>query len=268
MFVEDRFQHSGSRNGLSRAMGLTFAPAEHWTLAANWELGTFIDRETAAETERRAGGASVGYRTEDANVTLALEYRNDESELAVGGTEERTTWLFKNHVRYQVTDDWRAVIGKFHHSRSDSSLGEAFDGGYTEAVSGLAYRPVAHDRLDVLAKYTWFENMPTLGQMGSGGGASQFLQRSHVASLDVSYDLTSRWAGRRQVRVSPRRGEPRPRRPGLLRQQRAPVHPAHGLRSVRRLGSARRKGACSTCPTSTSVALVHCSACRASSAIT
>jgi predicted porin len=46
----------------------------------------------------------------------------------------------------------------------------------------------------VLAKYTYFSNMPTTDQFTSTGSASQFIQRSHVASLDVSYDLTPEWS--------------------------------------------------------------------------
>jgi predicted porin len=77
---------------------------------------------------------------------------------------------------------------------SDSSEGEFFDGGFTEVVAGAAFRPVKHDRLNALAKYTWFSNMPTTDQVGTLGSSSQFIQRSHVASLDVSYDLTPRWS--------------------------------------------------------------------------
>ena len=58
-FVEDHFQHSDAQNGLSRAMGLTFNLSERWSVAANWELGTLIDHQTHAETDRKAGGANV-----------------------------------------------------------------------------------------------------------------------------------------------------------------------------------------------------------------
>jgi len=44
----------------------------------------------------------------------------------------------------QLTPDWR-LIGKLDHSVSDSSLGEFYAGGYTEAVVGYAYRPVRND---------------------------------------------------------------------------------------------------------------------------
>ena len=68
----------------------------------------------------------------------------------MSGTE-RTTWLFRNNVTLQMTPDWR-FLGKLDHSFSDSSLGEFYAGGYTEAVFGYAYRPVHNDRLDALAK--------------------------------------------------------------------------------------------------------------------
>ena len=80
---------------------------------------------------------------------------------------------------------------KFNHSFSDSSLGDAHDGGFTEAVVGYAYRPVKHDRLNALVKYTYFFNLPTADRVNST--SVQFLQKSHIASLDASYDVTAKW---------------------------------------------------------------------------
>ena len=48
-----------------------------------------------------------------------------------------------------------------NHSESESSLGTFYDGGFTEAVLGYAYRPVDNDRLNALVKYTYFYNVPT-----------------------------------------------------------------------------------------------------------
>jgi len=93
----------------------------------------------------------------------------------------------------QLTPDWR-LIGKLDHSVSDSSLGEFYAGGYTEAVVGYAYRPVRNDRLNALVKYTYFYNVPTTGQVGLQNTAAEFLQKSHIAALDVNYDLTANWS--------------------------------------------------------------------------
>jgi hypothetical protein len=105
---------------------------------------------------------------------------------------ERTTWLLRNSVRYQLSPDWR-VIGKLNHAVSESSLGEFFDGGYTEAVVGYAYRPVRNDRFNALAKYTYFFNVPTTDQVTGQGVPAEFIQKSHVAAIDLSYDLSPRW---------------------------------------------------------------------------
>jgi hypothetical protein len=77
---------------------------------------------------------------------------------------------------------------------SDSSLGQIFDGGYTEAVLGYAYRPVQHDRLHALARYTYFYNVPSADQIDLQGTALQFIQKSHIAALDLTYDLTESWS--------------------------------------------------------------------------
>jgi hypothetical protein len=92
-----------------------------------------------------------------------------------------------------MTPDWR-MVGKFNHAESDSSLGQVYDGGYTEAVLGYAYRPVRHDRLNALAKYTYFYNVPTTDQVAVANTPVQFIQKSHIAALDVMYDLTARWS--------------------------------------------------------------------------
>jgi hypothetical protein len=101
--------------------------------------------------------------------------------------------LFRNSFKLQLTPDWR-MIGKLDYSISDSSPGEFFGGGYTEAVVGYAYRPVLHDRLSALVKYTYFYNVPTTDQFTSQNTAAEFIQKSHIGSLDLTYDLTPKWS--------------------------------------------------------------------------
>ena len=193
VYLEDRYQHTNSVNGLTRAMGLTLAPTDRWTLDGNWQLGTLIDRQTEAETRRKAGGARVGYRFDHVQLSSGVEYRFDETEQLDESWSERTTWLFRNSLSYQMTPDWR-LLGKFNHAFSDSSLGQFYDGGFTEGVIGYAYRPVKNDRLNALAKYTYFYNFPTSDQVNYHDVSAQFIQKSHIASLDLSYDVTSNWS--------------------------------------------------------------------------
>ena len=189
VFLEDRFQHGESATGLLQAMGMSLAPSDRWSFSGNFERGTLINWQTNAETKRTAGGARLGYGYDRLQLSSGIEYRLDEMEQLDESWTDRTTWLFRNSLRYQATPDAR-VVAKFNHSFSDSSLGQFYDGGYTEAVLGLAYRPVLHDRLHALAKYTYLYNVPTADQVYQQNIPIEVIQKSHVVSMDVTYDLT------------------------------------------------------------------------------
>jgi hypothetical protein len=193
VYLEERYQDSGSLTGLTHATGISLAANERWNLGANAEFGTLTDALTGAETDRQAAGVRIGYGFETVQFSSAIEYRRDDAQQLDTSLTERTAWLFRNNFKYQLTPDWR-VVGKLNHSFSDSSLGEFYEGGYTEAVVGYAYRPVRHDRLNALAKYTYFYNVPTTDQVTMRDTAAEFIQKSHIAALDLTYDLTADWS--------------------------------------------------------------------------
>ncbi len=190
IFVEERYAYGDVPTGLMHSAGVDLAPVDHLNFGANVDYGTLKDPVTAAEIERTAAGVRIGYGIERLSIASALEYRVDNSEQPDTSFAKRTTWLFKNSFKYQLSPSWR-VLGKFNHAISESSLGDDYSGDYTEAVIGYAYRPVHNDRLNALFKYTYFYNLPSADQ--TTGSGSSVIQRSHIGSLDVMYDLTPRW---------------------------------------------------------------------------
>ena len=162
-------------------------------MGANAEFGKLRDALTGAETDRKAAGFRVGYAQDEFQFQSAIEYRRDDAEQLDTTHAERTAWLFRNNFKLLLTPDWR-MVAKLDHSFSNSSLGEFFDGGYTEVVIGYAYRPVRHDRLSALAKYTFFYNVPTTDQLGAQNTPLLALQKSHIAALDMTYDITKAWS--------------------------------------------------------------------------
>jgi len=193
VYLEERYHDAGTQTGITHATGVNLVAKERWNFGASAELGTLQDALTSAETDRRAAGVRLGYSRDALQLTSAVEYRRDDAEQPDLTHVERTGWLFRNSFKVQLTPDWR-VVGKLNHSFSDSSLGEFFDGGYTEAVLGYAYRPVRHDRLSALVKFTYFYNFPTTGQVGQQNTAAEFIQKSRIAAGDLTYDLTPKWS--------------------------------------------------------------------------
>ncbi len=193
MYVEERYQDTDQMSGLTHATGVNLAANDRWNFGANMEIGTLMDSFSGAQTKRRAGGVRIAYGFGSIQISSGIEYLFDDAEQLDTTTTERTTWLLRNSFKYQVTPDWR-LVGKLNYAQSDSSQGQFYDGGYTEAVLGFAFRPVLNDRLTALAKYTYFYNVPTTDQVTQQNIAAQFLQKSHIASLDLTYDLSQRWS--------------------------------------------------------------------------
>jgi len=192
VYLEERYTHGDVPTGLMHSAGVDLAPFDHLNFGAHLDFGTLKDQQTAAELERKALSVSAGYGFDKLKIASAVEYRTDDIEQQDTSSDERTAWLFKTSLKYQVLQDLR-LLGKFNYAVSDSSRGKFFDSDYTEAVLGCAYRPVYHDRLNALLKYTYFYNVPPADQVTGNNSASDFIQRSHIGSVDVMYDLTSRW---------------------------------------------------------------------------
>ena len=173
-------------------MGIDLAVTDNLNFGADIDAGTLRDNNTGAETKRTAFGIKVGYKFASLTYAGALEYRVDKTQQPDTSFADRTTWLTKNSVKYQTNPDWR-FLGKLNLSRSDSSLGDFYDGDFTEAVLAYAYRPVSNDALNALFKYTFFYNMPTADQVTLSGTAAQYIQKSHILSVDLMYDVTRNW---------------------------------------------------------------------------
>jgi hypothetical protein len=189
VFLEERYQHGNTATGLTHSAGINFAPDEKWTLGFNTDVGTLQDVNTGAETERLAAGVQVALHNGGWQLSSGIEYRNDDVEQLDLTRNERETWLFRNNLKFQLNPSSR-LFGKLNYAESESSTGAFFDGGYTEAVFGYALRPVSHDRLNTMVKYTYFFNVPTTGQVGGQNVAAEFIQKSHIAAVDVTYDVT------------------------------------------------------------------------------
>jgi hypothetical protein len=193
VYLEEKYSFGDVPTGLTHATGIDLAPNDRWNYGASLDVGTLRDNLTGAELERQALGLKAGYSHQAVTFASSLEVRLDDRENPDLSREERTTWLTRNSLKYQLTPDWR-LIGKLNYSESKSSLGEFYDGNFMEAVLGYGYRPVTHDRLNTLVKYTYFYNLPAADQVTIVNTAAEFVQKSHIASLDAVYDLNPRWS--------------------------------------------------------------------------
>ena len=122
VFFEERYAHGDVPTGLTHATGINLAPTDRLNLGANLDFGTLTDRQTAQKLERFALGVSAGYGFDKLKIASAVEYLIENTEQLDASFTKRNTWLFKNSLKYQLSEDWR-IIGKFNYAVSESSHG-------------------------------------------------------------------------------------------------------------------------------------------------
>ncbi len=181
VFAEERLLHGEGRSGLTHAFGVDLAPADRWKIGVTGEFGSVRD-PLGGELDRKAASVSAGFDGEKLKAASALEGRIDE-----GAGAERKTWLMRNNVSFAIDEDWRA-LAKLNFSLSETTQGDFYDGDFTELVLGLAHRPVDNDRWNSLFKYTYFEDVPSPGQLSAQNQRLDYSQKSHVLSADFTFD--------------------------------------------------------------------------------
>jgi len=186
VFGEERHRFGSAETGLAgttRAFGVDYTPFESWTLGLSSEIGD------VGPFERESFSFSGGYREGKVRAGMTVEYREDENR----DTDELLeALLFRMDANAQFTDSLRMQL-KLNHAdvEGSGSIGQASyqAAEFTEASFGLAYRPIAHDRLNVLAKAVYLADLSPAGQRVNGD-LLDYRQESLIYSLDTNYEIS------------------------------------------------------------------------------
>jgi len=139
-----------------------------------------IDKQEGV-TDRDAYSLGLSYKKGGSDASARVEYRRD-----IGTNDETEQFVTTNRANLRVSPSVR-LQGKFNHSQTNDLLGDESDAHFTEAAIGVAVRPVNHDRLNVLGKVTYTDDLQPLSQSTNPD------EKALIASLESSYQLSQRW---------------------------------------------------------------------------
>ncbi len=183
IYGENRIGHGGTAPSTMRSFGAKFDPNEKFSFSASFENGK-IDDATTGVFRRTAGTFGFGYTTKNVQFGSNVEAR---FERGVG--RDQTVYLLRNTASVQMNPDWRA-LGRLNLAIADDNGSSLRAADYVEGVVGFAYRPVLNDRLNVLARVNYFQDLGPVGQITSGGETNSPKQRSMIGVIDMNYDLS------------------------------------------------------------------------------
>ena len=183
-FSEANADLFGKSRKLSQTYGLTLTPDDIWSASLGVAFGTVTD-PVASDFDRKAFTGRIGYNTEMVKVSVNGEVRLEDS---ADNLRDRVTWLAQADASVKTGDNWR-MLGHLDAVISESDQTDILDGRYIEASIGAAYRPIDNDRLNLLFKYTYLYDLPGAQQVNVDGNILGPAQRSHILSVDATYDL-------------------------------------------------------------------------------
>ena len=198
VFAEERYEYGAGPTGFTQAYGVDFAPWEGWSVGGKFEGGKLGDA-LGGSIKRDVVSGTVGYTNKTLRWSTALEYRTEDSS-SLG---DRKTWAARNIVTWQASDALR-IFGKANLSVSNGATGTVgLDADYYELSLAAAYRPVWNDKLNLLAKLTYLDDLPSPAQVTAYNLPIDYAQRSKIGAIDATYQLTPRLAigGKVAVRI-------------------------------------------------------------------
>ncbi len=179
IFTEHQFSHGENMTGVGHAFGIDYSFSKY--LIANVVYNR-VKLENGKSTNRDSISTGLSYSNKRVRASTKLEYRMDK---ATNSEEEQ--YLTSNKASYSLNPSWR-VMGKFNYSKTKDKLLKKSDAKFIEAGVGFAYRPIYHDRFNLIGKYTYLYDMASIGQMESSS-----YEKSHIVSAEMSYQLSQRW---------------------------------------------------------------------------
>lgn len=193
VYAENTYDLFGQHRSLTSTYGVNYARSEFLRYSASVEVGR-VDDTKNGDFDRTALSFGVRYENQTGVTGAArLEYRRDRGVYTSGGTttnRDGDTIALTSTLRYKI-DEERRLLFSFDGTYTDTDGSSLPDGRYAELTLGYAYRPIDNDRLNVLFKYTYLHDL--YGQEIDGTNDAGPRQKSHVLSLDASYDVDRNW---------------------------------------------------------------------------
>ena len=187
VFTEHQFSQSADLTQFAQVYGLDYSVTDYTTVGLSLQSSDHEDGDE--EVDRDVASVYASYGKGRTRAGARLEYRRDE------GTVEREQWLTTNSLDYRASDEL-TLQGKFSLSTTTNETGSAAvnpgdeEAKFVEAGVGFAYRPVCGDRLNLLGRYTYLNDLPGESQASERG----FGERSHLVELEglcaVNHELS------------------------------------------------------------------------------
>jgi uncharacterized repeat protein (TIGR01451 family) len=195
LYTEEQFKNNERGATASNVVGLNTRFSDRFVTDVAFERTRLDGSGAAPDTLRQAASAGASYVQAWLKIFSKFEVRRDEGILT-----ERDQWLTTNAFEMKLSRDL-TLLGRYSYGETTDDLAGVDESIFREQSLGVAYRPVAADWINFLARYTQVRNLPTLGQSPTlrDEREDRVLSFQTVVDLHRRLSLTEKYALRDRV---------------------------------------------------------------------
>jgi len=210
VYTEHQIAYGTYENSLSDIFGLNYAPVERWMLSVDYGRSSVNKRgerpshryinsglsDNTIPGSRLTGFGARGPGTINRDVITgavayhshSIRYRTKAQARFDRGTKDSEQYVLTNYLDWDFRHNMSLLLA-FDYSITQTENSKIDDARFIEGKLGIAYRPIYTDRLNLLGKYTFIDDLSPLGQPR---GTSPD-ERAHIFSVEGMYDVTKKW---------------------------------------------------------------------------
>ncbi len=201
VYTEYQWKHSESDRQNMSVIGAQ----KNWDITKGLKLvvsGEHTDVDSgSSESSRYSLAAGLSYAINGLKASTRNEIRKEE------GDDDRVQYLTSNMVDVKLSPDF-TLLGKIRYSLTVDESDDSTEAEFNESSVGIAFRPVAFDRFNALARYTHISDQRPLSQ----GDMESSDITTDVASVEWSLDITRNleWVEKGALKVKEEKTGDRP----------------------------------------------------------
>jgi hypothetical protein len=178
VYTEQQFKSSREELTTTNVVGLNVRLSDRLTTGASFQRTNLEGSSGNPDTLRQAVSASVSYVHPRFKVFSKLELRQDDGTLL-----DRDQWVTSNAFEVKLSRDF-SLQGRYNYGETTDNLNNVDVSIYDEQSIGFAYRPLNHDWINALARYTKVRNLSPMSQV-----SVQDDHEDQVFAFQVAIDL-------------------------------------------------------------------------------
>ena len=191
--LEGTFSREHSENSTeisnSNIFGLSGDIDDKWAFSASYERGK-VQNHDGSRATRNAGSFGLGFVDKDEETGEIKLKASVKGELRLDrGSEDKRQYLIYTGIEGKINPN-TTLFAKANLSQTKNTTTGRTDAQYKELVFGGAYRPVEHDWLNLIGKYTYLEDDSPASQSDISGIDKE---KAHVLAGEAVIDLNERW---------------------------------------------------------------------------